>query len=189
MNFEKVAAGVRMMIEGIDDDVSRDGLIDTPRRVAEIWESFFKGGNLSDEKILGRSFSVENYSSFVIVKNIQFSSFCEHHLLPFFGNVAVAYVPRNNTVIGISKLARLVDKYARSLQLQERLTAQICESVSQNIANDGVLVTIAAQHMCMTARGVMKPGSETVTRAISGLFSTDKSLVIEAQQLIFGKNE
>jgi GTP cyclohydrolase I len=189
MNFKKIVTGVELLIKGVDDDVLREGLRGTPQRVATMWQKFFETRENPDEELLGQTFIAENYGGFVIVKNIQFSSFCEHHLLPFFGTVSIAYVPRNNTVVGLSKLVRIVDKYAKCLQLQERLTQQILEAIKKNTANDGVLVIISGQHLCMTTRGVMQPGSKTITRAVSGKFSSEKSLATEVQQLIFGTNE
>ncbi|MDR1401403.1 MAG: GTP cyclohydrolase I FolE [Puniceicoccales bacterium] len=186
MDFDKIVAGVKMLIDGIGDEHSREGLADTPTRVATILKNFTEAGEIPDEELLRQTFSAENYDNFVIVRNIQFSSFCEHHLLPFFGKISLAYLPEGGTVIGLSKLARIVDKYSKRLQLQERLTQQILDAISKNIPNDGVLVIVSAQHMCMTTRGVMQPGSETITRAMSGNFSLNKTLVLEAQQLIFG---
>ncbi|MDR1173766.1 MAG: GTP cyclohydrolase I FolE [Puniceicoccales bacterium] len=188
MNFEKIVTGIGLLIEGIGDDVSREGLRDTPQRVATMWQNFFETKENSDEELLKQTFVAENYGGFVIVKNIHFSSFCEHHLLPFFGSVSVAYIPQNGTVVGLSKLVRIIDKYAKRLQLQERLTQQILEAIGENTANDGVLVIISGQHMCMTTRGVMQPGSKTITRAVSGKFSSEKLLAMEAQQLIFETN-
>ncbi|MDR2778961.1 MAG: GTP cyclohydrolase I FolE [Puniceicoccales bacterium] len=189
MDFTKIVASIRLLIDGIGDDISREGLQDTPQRVARMWQNFFLTKDTSDEELLRQTFVAENYDDFVIVKNIRFSSFCEHHLLPFFGSVSIAYISKNSTVVGLSKLVRIVDKYAKCLQLQERLTQQILETISENIPNDGVLVIISAHHMCMTARGVMQPGSKTITRAISGKFLSDKSLALEAQQLIFEIDE
>lgn len=188
MNLEKIVAGIRLLIEGIGDDVSREELRDTPQRVATMWQNFFETKENSDEELLKQTFVAENYGGFIVVKNIHFSSFCEHHLLPFFGNVSVAYIPRNGTVVGLSKLVRIVDKYSKRLQLQERLTQQILEAIRKNTANDGVLVIVSGQHMCMTVRGVMQPGSKTITRAVSGKFSSEKLLAMEAQQLISETN-
>jgi GTP cyclohydrolase I len=186
MDFDKIVAGVGMLVDGIGDDISREGLAGTPLRVAEMWREFLDGGRTDDGELLAQSFSVGDYRDFVVVRNIGFSSFCEHHLLPFFGKVSVAYVPRDGVVVGLSKIARVVAKYSRRLQMQERLTKQILDALTANIANDGVLVVIVARHMCMAARGVMQPGSETVTRAVSGNFSSDGGLVTDAQRLIFG---
>jgi GTP cyclohydrolase I len=188
MDANKIAAAVKMLIEGIGDDPSRSDLVETPRRVVAVWESFAKAQATFDGELLGKSFLVANYDNFIIVKNIVFSSFCDHHLLPFFGKISVAYIPVGGTVVGISKLARIVDKYSKRLQLQERLTQQILGAISENVANDGVLVIVSARHMCMAARGVMQPGSETITRAISGNFAENGTLVAEAQQLIFGSD-
>lgn len=185
MDFDKVLSGVKMMIEGLGDSNEREGLRDTPRRVAETLKAFFKTPEYSDEELLYQKFHVDHYNDMVIVKGITFSSFCEHHLLPFFGKVAIAYIPSNDTVVGISKLARIVDKYSKCLQIQERMTQQIHNAIAANVAQNGVLVIVSAQHMCMTARGILQPSSSTVTRALSGVFEADKSWVSEAQQLIF----
>lgn len=189
MDFDKIVAAVEMLIEGIGGDMRGDSLADTPKRVATIWKNFLATQETPDDELLKRSFLAENYDDFVIVKNIQFSSFCEHHLLPFFGKVHVAYVPKDGTVVGISKLVRAVDKFSKRLQLQERLNRQILDAIAKNTANDGVLVIICARHMCMAARGVLQPDSETITRTTSGRFSMDSGLVAEAQQLIFGTDE
>lgn len=185
MDFDKVLSGVKMMIEGLGDSNEREGLRDTPRRVAETLKTFFKTPEYSDEELLYQKFHVDHYNDMVIVKGITFSSFCEHHLLPFFGKVAIAYIPSNDTVVGISKLARIVDKYSKCLQIQERMTQQIHNATAANVAQNGVLVIVSAQHMCMTARGILQPSSSTVTRALSGVFEADKAWVSEAQQLIF----
>ncbi|MDR1433502.1 MAG: GTP cyclohydrolase I [Puniceicoccales bacterium] len=189
MDFDKIVAGARMLIEGIGGDASSDGLVDTPERVAMMWKNFLVPVEISDGELLNRSFLAENYGDFVIVRNIRFSSFCEHHLLPFFGRVHVAYVPQGGTVVGISKLIRVVDKFSKRLQLQERLSQQILNAIAEGTANGGVLVIVCARHMCVAARGVLQPDSETITRATSGRFSTDNGLVAEAQQLIFGASE
>jgi GTP cyclohydrolase I len=186
MDFEKIAAGARAMIDGVGEDANSAKFADTPRRVASMWRGCFEGRCQSDEELLGQNFTAESYGSFVIVKNIQFSSFCEHHLLPFIGTAAIAYVPKDGTVVGLSKLVRVIDKYSKRLQLQERMTQQILEAIAKNTANDGVLVIISAKHMCMAARGVMQRSHATITRAFSGRFSIDRSMIIEAQQLIFG---
>jgi GTP cyclohydrolase I len=188
MKFEEVVSAVEMLLRGLDEDVSREGLVETPARVAKIWRDFSTAQEISDGDLLSHKFSVENYGDFVILKNIQFSSFCEHHLLPFFGKISVAYIPRDGTVVGISKLVRIVDKYSKRLQLQERLCQQILDAIRENIANDGVLVIVSARHMCMASRGVIQPGSETITRAMSGNFSSFANLVQGAQQLIFGSH-
>ncbi|MDR1413670.1 MAG: GTP cyclohydrolase I FolE [Puniceicoccales bacterium] len=186
MDFDKIVAGVKMLIDGIGDTHLREGLADTPIRVATILKNFIEAKEISDGELLRQTFSAENYDNFVIVRNIQFSSFCEHHLLPFFGKASLAYIPKFETVVGLSKLARIVDKYSKRLQLQERLTQQILDAIAENVPSEGVLVIVSAQHMCMTTRGALKPGSETITRSMSGKFALDSGLRTEAQQLIFG---
>ena len=184
MDFNKILKGVQLILEGAGEDLSREGIVDTPNRVARAWESFTQYQGPSDDHLLDATFSVEHYQDFVIITGIDFSSLCEHHLLPFFGKVSIAYIPNGTDVVGISKLARIVDKYSRRLQLQERMTQEILSALKDHMEQQGILVIVRAQHMCMTTRGVMKPGSWTITRAMSGQFQNRHDLVIEAQQLL-----
>jgi GTP cyclohydrolase I len=188
MNKSKVQDGVRLLLEGLGEDISREGLIDTPRRVASMLELFSRVAREPDGEILNATFHAEYYDDFVLVKNIKFSSFCEHHLLPFFGNIAVCYKPSGGVVVGLSKLMRIVHKYSKCLQLQERMTVQIADAISAKIKNRGVFVLVDASHMCMSMRGVCQPDASTVTCARTGEFSSNSSLVSQVQQLIFEKN-
>ena len=163
---EKIRQAVTMILEAIGEDPAREGLVDTPKRVANMYEELTAGYS-DDEKIhLAKTFDV-NSTDWVIEKDISFSSTCEHHLMPFFGKIAIAYLP-SDKVVGLSKLARCVEVFARRLQLQERLTNQIADAVMANLNAKGVLVLCEAEHTCMTARGVRKIGSKTVTYAKRG---------------------
>ena len=163
---QKIEVAVRQILEAIGEDPNREGLLDTPARVARMYEEITCGYDMKASEPLSRTFKAE-VSSLVIERDIAFSSTCEHHLMPFFGKVHIAYVS-DGRVVGLSKLARTVDIYARRLQLQERLTAQIADSIFSELGAKGVMVVIEAEHTCMTARGVKKVGSKTVTSAVRG---------------------
>lgn len=175
IDVEKVQEGVRMIIEGIGEDLNREGLRETPERIARMCEEIFAGLDMDCEEILSKTFTVDN-DEMVIVKDITFYSTCEHHFMPFYGKAHVAYVP-NGKVVGLSKLARAVEVYAKRPQIQEQLTAQVADALMQHLAPKGVIVMMEAEHMCMTMRGVKKPGSKTVTFATRGVFETDEALV------------
>lgn len=168
MDREKIMQGVRLILEGIGEDVGREGLIDTPKRVAKMYEEIFSGMNEKAEKHLAKTFTVDT-SEPVIEKDICFYSTCEHHLMPFYGKAHIAYIP-NGKVVGISKLARTVEVFAKRPQLQEQLTAQIADAIEKSLNSKGVMVMIEAEHTCMTMRGVKKPGTKTVTYACRGEF-------------------
>jgi GTP cyclohydrolase I len=176
-----------MLLEGLGEDTTREGLVDTPRRVAEMLEHFSEASAATDREIFDAIFHVEHYDEFVLVKNIKFSSFCEHHLLPFFGSVSVCYIPSDDTVVGLSKLARIVAKYSRRLQLQERMTRQIADAIAGHIKNRGVFIYADARHMCMEIRGVCQLGCSTVTCAKTGEFSSNQALGNQIQQMILDK--
>jgi GTP cyclohydrolase I len=164
---------VRTLIRWAGDDPVREGLIDTPARVARSFEEFFSGYNSDPRAILKRTFKdVDNYDEMVVLRDIYFTSHCEHHIAPFSGNVHIAYIPKDR-VLGLSKLARLVEVYARRLQVQERFTAQIADTLNEILAPRGVAVVVEASHMCMTARGVHKPGTMMQTSHLLGLFRSD----------------
>ena len=173
-NHQMVKEGIRMMIAGIGDDPNRSGIKETPDRVAKMYSEILNGyDEVSSIKQHVKVFD-EPHSGMVIVKDIPFYSFCEHHLLPFVGKLHVAYIPKEKGgVLGLSKLIRIARVYAKQLQVQERLTGQIAESISTNIPNQGVAVTIEAEHMCMSIRGVRTPGAITKTNKLTGLFFTD----------------
>lgn len=171
---EKIKQAVRLLLEGIGEDPSREGLVETPDRIARMYEEIY-GGLIEDAGVhLSKTFSVE-HSEMVVEKDITFYSTCEHHLLPFYGKAHIAYIP-NGRVVGLSKLARTVEVYARRPQIQEQLTGQIADALEKYLEPKGVMVLIEAEHMCMTMRGIKKPGSKTVTVAKRGAFAEDETL-------------
>lgn len=170
----KIREAARLLLEGIGEDPDREGLKETPDRIARMYEELFSGMEADGRGELSRVFSVDN-SEMVLEKNITFYSMCEHHMLPFYGKAHVAYIP-NGRVVGLSKLARTVEVYARRLQIQERMTGQIADAVMEFLAPRGVMVVVEAEHMCMTMRGVKKPGSNTVSVAARGVFADNKDL-------------
>lgn len=174
VNREKIEQGVRLLLEGIGEEPGREGLRDTPQRVARMYEEIFGGMEASAREHLSKTFTAEN-NEMVLEKDIFFYSTCEHHMLPFFGKVHIAYIPEGK-VAGISKLARTVEVYARRLQIQEKMTAQIADAIMENLKPKGVIVMAEAEHMCMTMRGVKKPGSRTVTMVSRGAFEKDGQL-------------
>lgn len=174
MDHKKIEQAVRLFLEGIGEDPEREGLKDTPDRIARMCEELY-GGKQQDASVpLSKTFTVDN-SEMVIERDITFYSTCEHHILPFYGKVHIAYIP-DGKVVGLSKLARTVEVYARRLQLQEQLTGQIADALMEYVQPKGVLVLAEAEHMCMTMRGIKKPGSRTVTIARRGLFEEDPGL-------------
>lgn len=179
---EKIKEAVRLFLEGIGEDPEREGLIETPDRVARMCHQLFGGLEQSPQPHLSKTFGVER-DEMVLEKDITFHSVCEHHLLPFFGKAHIAYLP-NGRVVGISKLARTVEVYARRPQIQEQLTSQICAAVMDCLKPRGVMVMLEAEHMCMTMRGVRKPGTQTVTVATAGCFTEDEALQNRFFQLV-----
>lgn len=171
---DKIRQAITLLLEGIGEDTTREGLIDTPDRIARMYEEICGGMQEDAGKHLTKTFHVDTHEM-VIEKDIPFYSTCEHHMLPFFGKVHIAYIP-DGKVVGLSKLARTVEVFARRLQLQEQLTGQIADALMTHMQPKGVLVMIEAEHMCMTMRGIKKPGSQTVTIAKRGDFDTDPML-------------
>lgn len=171
---EELAFHYKKVIELLGEDVDREGLLKTPDRVAKAMMFLTKGYHQDPKKILTSALFQENYKQMVIVKDIDFFSMCEHHMLPFFGKAHVAYIP-NRTVTGLSKIARVVDVFARRLQIQERMTTQIKESIQETLKPLGVMVVIEAQHMCMQMRGVEKQNSITTTSDFTGIFEQAKT--------------
>ena len=174
MDTAKIEAGVRMILEGVGENPDREGLKETPARVARMYEEVFAGLTEDPAVHFATTFD-EHCSEMVLVRDIYFYSMCEHHMLPFYGRVAIGYIPRGR-VAGLSKLARTVEVYARRLQLQEQLTAQIADALMEHLAPEGAIVLIEAEHMCMTMRGVQKPGTTTVTLARRGCFESNPAL-------------
>ena len=174
IDHEKIEQAVRLFLEGIGEDVTREGLQDTPDRIARMCEELY-GGMEDDASVhLSKTFSVDS-SEMVIEKDITFYSTCEHHILPFYGKAHVAYIP-DGKVVGLSKLARTVEVFARRPQIQENMTAQIADALEKYLSPKGVMVMIEAEHMCMTMRGIKKPGSRTITLARRGVFESDPAL-------------
>lgn len=182
MDSEKIKEGVRLVLEGIGEDVNREGLLETPDRIARMCEQIFGGLNQDASVHLKKQFAATN-NNIVIEKDITFYSVCEHHLLPFYGKAHVAYIP-DKKVAGLSKLARTVEVYARRPQIQENMTAQIAEAMERYLQPKGVMVMIEAEHMCMTMRGVQKPGAKTVTTITKGAFAEDYSLQQTFMQMV-----
>lgn len=174
MDKEKIEAGVRMILEGIGEDRNREGLRETPERIARMYEEIFAGSFEDAGVHLQKTFSVSN-SDIVLEKDIVFFSTCEHHMMPFYGKAHIAYIP-DGKVVGLSKMARTVEVFARRLQIQEQMTGQIADAIMQHLKPKGVLVMVEAEHMCMTMRGVKKPGSRTLTLASRGVFDEDDRL-------------
>lgn len=164
---------VRSMLAALGEDIGREGLIDTPKRVVKSWDELYGGYELSPEDILKRDFSEGACDQMIVLRDIDFNSTCEHHIIPIIGKAHVAYIP-NGKVVGISKLARVVDAYARRLQIQEKMTEQIAEVIMTVLQPKGVGVLIDAQHMCMTSRGIKKPNVSMVTSALRGVFENDE---------------
>ena len=171
---EKIETAVRMLLEGMGENPDREGLRETPKRVARMYEEIYGGMTEEARSHLSRTFSVE-HNEMVVEKDIVFYSTCEHHLMPFYGKAHVAYIP-DGKVVGLSKLARTVEAYARRLQIQEQMTGQIADAVMEYLKPQGVMVLVEAEHMCMTMRGVKKPGSRTVTSAARGVFAKQTAL-------------
>lgn len=177
---KKIKEAVRLLLEGIGEDPEREGLIETPDRVARMYEELFSGMDADVSEHLSKVFSMGNgtgapASEMILEKDIVFHSMCEHHMLPFYGRAHIAYIP-DGKVLGLSKLARTVEVYARRLQIQEQMTRQIADAVMEHLSPRGVMVMLEAEHMCMTMRGVKKPGSKTVTMAARGVFEGDMAL-------------
>lgn len=170
----KIEEAVRLLLEGIGEDVNREGLKDTPDRIARMYEEIYAGMDEDAGEHLKKTFLVDN-NEMVIVKDITFYSTCEHHMMPFYGKAHVAYIP-NGRVVGISKLARTVEVYAKRLQIQEKMTGQIADAIIKYLEPLGVMVVVEAEHMCMTMRGIKKPGSKTVTMATRGVFKENEAL-------------
>lgn len=185
MDLEKIEQGVRMILEGIGEDPHRDGLVETPARVARMYQEVFAGMEQDPAEHFRKTFD-ERHQEMVLVRDIPFYSMCEHHLVPFFGKAHVAYIPAaDGRVCGLSKLARLVDVFAKRPQVQERLTSQIADTLVEQLKPQGAIVVLEAEHLCMSMRGIKKPGSKTVTSAVRGAFQKSQKTREEALSLIF----
>jgi GTP cyclohydrolase I len=181
----RIERAVRALLQALGEDPDREGLRDTPCRVARMYQEIFSGANADAAEAL-KVYTAKNEDELILVRDIDFYSMCEHHLLPFFGRVHIAYIPRGNKITGFSSLVKVVESSARRLQLQERLTADIADMLVAKLNPLGVLVVVEAEHLCMTMRGVKKPGSRVVTSAIRGGMKRE-STRLEALSLIQGK--
>ena len=180
-DMEKLAFGVKLMLEAVGEDVERAGLLDTPSRVARMYRELLYGTGIDPASEVTCEFEEGNEDP-VIVKNIPFTTICEHHLVPFIGKADVAYIPKDGRITGLSKIARVVEVSARRLQVQERMTAQIAEAIMTALKPQGVVVLVKAEHLCMSMRGIKKPGSLTTTMAARGILKEDR----EARREILG---
>ena len=186
VDLDKIERGIRLVLEGVGEDPDRAGLRRTPRRVAEMY-SELTAGMREDPRVHVVPLPGDKHDEMVIVKDIHFASLCEHHLAPFVGRCHLAYIPREGRIVGLSKLARLIETFARRLQVQERLTSEIADTLFDGLKPVGVMVVMEAEHTCMTVRGVKKPGAVTITSAIRGGFRKDPRTRAEAMALIQGR--
>jgi len=178
----KVKEGVRLLLEGIGEDPGREGLAETPPRVADFFEEFF--GSSDTVENLQKTFHVERYERYVLLRDVPFYSFCEHHLLPFFGRASMAYEVCQKRVLGLSKCVRLLDLCAHRLQLQERLTEELAEALAAATGSGSILVLLEAEHLCVRMRGVRAAGAVCVTRALRGSFATEAALLSDALEMV-----
>ena len=187
MDREKIMQGVRMILEGVGENPDREGLQKTPERVAKMYEEIFSGLE-DDPKHYFETLFDEHHQEMVIVRDIPVYSMCEHHLVPFFGLAHIAYIPgKTGKICGLSKLARLVDSLAKRPQVQERLTSQVADTIVECLEPAGVMVVLECEHMCMSMRGIKKPGTHTTTSAVRGTFKTNSITRAEAMQHIYGQ--
>lgn len=182
MDKDKIIKGVKLILEGIGEDPERSGLQRTPERVAEMYEEVFSGLKTPEKNLL-KPIEGESHDEIILIKDIPFYSICEHHMLPFIGKAHIAYVP-SGKIVGLSELARALEFFAKRPQVQERLTSQLADLIMKKIKPKGTMVIIDAEHLCMSMRGIKKPGSRTVTSAVRGIFRTKQSTRNELLQLI-----
>ena len=184
---ERAERAVRELLIAVGEDPEREGLRDTPARVARAYKELLSGMRMSAEDVLTTTFDL-GHDEMILVKDIELWSMCEHHLVPFTGKAHIGYIPNENgRITGLSKLARLVDLYAKRPQVQERLTSQVADALVRRLDPQGVIVVVEAEHLCMAMRGIRKPGSRTVTSAVRGIFKEDSRTRFEALQLIQGR--
>ena len=184
MDKEKIRKAVRNILEAIGEDPNREGLKETPKRIADMYEEIFCGVESNPSRHLDVQFHDEKHNELVLVKDIPIYSMCEHHLVPFFGKAHIGYIPKDGRLTGLSKLARVVDEISKRPQLQERITSEVADIIMEKLQPYGVIVVIEAEHMCMVMRGVKKPGSKTVTSAVRGILKTEDKSRAEAFSLI-----
>jgi len=186
MDKKMIEEGVKLILKGIGEDINREGLLGTPKRVADMYEEIFSGIGKDPADVLGPMFD-ENHDEIIIVKDIQFYSVCEHHLVPFVGKAHIAYIPnKTGKIVGLSKLTRVFEIVAKRPQIQERLTTIVANTIMEKIKPRGVMVIVEAEHLCMSMRGVKKPNTITVTSAVRGIFRENPASRAEAMALIKG---
>jgi GTP cyclohydrolase I len=183
MDLKKIEKGVRLILEGIGEDPERAGLRETPERVARMYQEIFSGIETPTEELL-KSIEGESHDEMVLLKDIPFYSVCEHHLIPFIGKAHVAYIPSGGKIVGLSELVKAVEVLAKRLQVQERLTTQLADMIVQRLKPKGAMVIIDAEHLCISMRGMKKPGTRTITSAVRGIFRTKQSTRDELLELI-----
>ena len=183
MDLAKIEEGVRLILEGVGEDTGRPGIKDTPKRVAEFYREVFSGLEADTAGLLTPIMG-ESHDEMVLIKDIPFFSMCEHHLTPFFGRAHIAYIPAEGKIVGLSKLAKALEVLAKRPQVQERLTAQLADLIMDSLEPKGAMVVVDCEHLCMSMRGVKKPGSRTVTSAVRGIFRSKASTRTEMLELI-----
>jgi GTP cyclohydrolase IA len=183
MDLKKIEKGVRMILEGIGEDPERSGIKETPERVARMYEEIFSGLETPTEELL-KAIEGETHDELVLLKDIPFYSVCEHHMIPFIGKVHVAYIPSGGKIVGLSEIVKAVEVLAKRLQVQERLTTQLADLIMNKLKPKGAMVIVDAEHLCISMRGVKKPGTRTVTSAVRGIFRSKQSTRDELLELI-----
>jgi GTP cyclohydrolase I len=185
-NFDekKAQKAIRLLLESFGEDLNREGVKRTPERVAKFYKEALSGNDVDPLELVPVQYATEEHEEIILVKDIPFYSLCEHHLLPFFGKACVAYMPRKDKIVGVSKLVRLLGVFANRLQLQERLTKQVADTIMKSINPHGVMVVIEAEHLCMAMRGIKKPGAKMLTSAMRGIFLKDVRTRSEAMSLL-----
>ncbi|MDR3253513.1 MAG: GTP cyclohydrolase I FolE [Endomicrobium sp.] len=185
-NFDekKAQKAIKLLLKSFGEDLNREGIRRTPERVAEFYKEILSGNAIDPLKFIPVHYATEDHEEIILVKDISFYSLCEHHLLPFFGKAHIAYIPKRDRIIGVSKLIKLIEIFANRLQLQERLTKQVADTVMLSIKPRGIMVVIEAEHLCVTMRGVKKPGSKMITSAMRGTFLKDVRTRSEAMSLL-----
>lgn len=183
VNYQKIEQAVKMILEAVGEDPDREGLVETPKRVAKMYAEMFEGIN-QDPRDYFKTVFHEDHDEVVLVKDIPFHSMCEHHLVPFFGHAHIAYIPHEGVVAGLSKLARTLETTAKRPQLQERITSTVADTIMEMLNPVGVYVVVEAEHMCMTMRGIRKPGAKTITTVARGIYEQDDVKRAEILSLI-----
>jgi len=184
INQQKIKTAIKQLLIATGENPDREGLKNTPARVAQFYNEILEGNTINPEDVLTVYYATEDYEELVLEKDIPFYSLCEHHLLPFFGKIHIAYIPKKKRLLGISKLARVVEVFSKRLQLQERLTKHIAEIIMKKAQPWGVMVVCEAEHLCLSMRGIKKPGHKIVTSCIRGIFAKDLRARMEVLQLI-----